>query len=133
MDLAVWQYHLASLPSEFYTEFWNGLPLEIYITSYELQMLLQFAVACSWAILLKPWCMTSPFKLPSQCKICSSPAPFLKLTCARLKIREKGEGFLSREFSVVGFYHQVYGISRSLNPTEYTQSGNGRFLACISS
>jgi hypothetical protein len=49
-----------------------------------------------------------PFKLPSQCRTCSSLAPFLKLICARLKIREKGEGFLSREFSVVSFYYQVY-------------------------
>jgi hypothetical protein len=49
---AVWQYHLASLPSKFYTEFCNGLPLEISITSYELQMQQQFTTACSWAILL---------------------------------------------------------------------------------
>jgi hypothetical protein len=29
--------------------------------SYELQMQHQFTVACSWAILLKPWGMASPF------------------------------------------------------------------------
>jgi hypothetical protein len=42
------QYQSASLyTTEFYTEICHGLPLEIYITSYELQMLLQLTVACS--------------------------------------------------------------------------------------
>jgi hypothetical protein len=45
---AAWQYHSASFfTTEFYTEICHVLPLEIYITSYELQMLLQLKVACS--------------------------------------------------------------------------------------
>ncbi len=55
-NLADWQHQSASLhTTEFYTEFWRGLPWEISITSYLLQKLLQFTVASSWAFLLKPW------------------------------------------------------------------------------
>jgi len=41
--------------------------------------------------------------LPSQCKTCFSLAPFLKLICARLKIREKGEA-VSTNNEVEGLY-----------------------------
>jgi hypothetical protein len=82
----------------------------------------------SWAFWLKPWGMTRPFKLQSQCKSCS-PASFLKLIWARWlsgvilwplglcvmyyhnpctlylphewKYEKKG-GFRSREYSVSG-------------------------------
>jgi hypothetical protein len=73
---AAWQYHSAfSLyTTEFYTEICHGLPLEIYITSYELQMLLQLTVA--WlSIFAQTVGMTSAFKLQPQCKT-SSLAPF---------------------------------------------------------
>jgi hypothetical protein len=32
-----------------------GLPIEIFMTPYELQMQLQLTAACSWAFLLKLW------------------------------------------------------------------------------
>jgi hypothetical protein len=45
---------LLFVPQTFYTEFWNGLPLVITITTSKEKMQLQSTVVCSWAFLLKP-------------------------------------------------------------------------------
>jgi hypothetical protein len=58
-----------------------ALSLEISITAYELQMLLQLTVACSLEIVLKPWVWEELLSFHSG-KPCSL-APFLELTRAR--------------------------------------------------
>ncbi len=63
--------------------FWNGLPMKISITSYELQMQLQVDSSQQLCIFSQALGMASPFKLLAQCKTCS-PAPFLKINWARL-------------------------------------------------
>ncbi len=68
--------------SEFSTEFWRGLPLEISITLYNLQNDVAVDSSTQPSIFAQTVGMASLFKLPLQCKSCSL-VPFHKLFWAR--------------------------------------------------